>query len=66
MFLESLTFKDFRNLGGRVQLAWPVAVLVGANNTGKSNVVDALRMILTPQSGYRERLSGLRGVVRAV
>jgi putative ATP-dependent endonuclease of OLD family len=56
MFLESLTFKDFRNLGGRVQLAWPVAVLVGANNTGKSNVVDALRMILTPQSGYRERL----------
>ena len=56
MYLDALTFTDFRNLGGRVQLAWPVAVLVGANNTGKSNVVDALRMVLTPQSGYRERL----------
>ena len=56
MFLDSLTFRDFRNLGGRVRLAGPVAVLVGANNTGKSNVVDALRMVLTPQSGYRERL----------
>jgi putative ATP-dependent endonuclease of the OLD family len=56
MYLDSLTFRDFRNLGGRVQVAWPVAVLVGANNTGKSNVVDALRMVLTPQSGYRERL----------
>jgi putative ATP-dependent endonuclease of the OLD family len=56
MYLDTLTFRDFRNLGGRVQLAWPVAVLVGANNTGKSNVVDTLRMVLTPQSGYRERL----------
>lgn len=56
MYVDSLTFKDFRNLGGRVQLAWPVAVLVGANNTGKSNIVDALRMVLTPQAGYRERL----------
>jgi putative ATP-dependent endonuclease of OLD family len=56
MYLDAVTFKNFRNLDGRVPIAKPVAVLVGANNTGKSNVIDGLRMALTPQSSYRERL----------
>jgi putative ATP-dependent endonuclease of OLD family len=56
MYLDTVTLTDFRNLAGNVQLSWPVSVLVGANNAGKSNLVDALRIALTPQAGYRDRL----------
>lgn len=57
MYVDRVSFTDFRNLSGEVALAWPLSVIVGPNNAGKSNVIDALRLILTPQSDYRERLA---------
>lgn len=57
MFLDTVKLTDFRNVRGVVEFSQPVAVLVGANNSGKSNVVDALRIALTPQEGFRGRLA---------
>lgn len=52
MHLERLEFDGFRNLTDPISLAHPVSILVGPNNVGKSNVIDALRMVLTPLSGW--------------
>lgn len=52
MRLSSIECSGFRNLREPIELAHPLAVLVGANNTGKSNVIDALRMVLTPLTGW--------------
>lgn len=52
MHLARVEFDGFRNLHGAVDLAHPLAVLVGANNTGKSSVIDALRMLLVPLVGW--------------
>lgn len=52
MHLSRIEFDGFRNLTDTVAMSHPLAVLVGANNTGKSNVVDALRMTLLPLAGW--------------
>jgi putative ATP-dependent endonuclease of the OLD family len=52
MHLSQIEFAGFRNLDETVSLAHPLAVLVGANNVGKSNVIDALRMTLMPLTGW--------------
>jgi putative ATP-dependent endonuclease of the OLD family len=58
VFIDRIAFENFRNLSGTVALSWPLTVIVGPNNAGKSNVIDGLRMTLTPQSGgFRERLT---------
>jgi AAA15 family ATPase/GTPase len=46
--VSSIECSGFRNLHETIEIAHPLAVLVGPNNAGKSNVVDALRMVLTP------------------
>ena len=55
MFISSLKASGYRNLDGTVGLCRPLAVLVGANNAGKSNVIDALRTVLEPEAGARRR-----------
>ncbi len=45
----------FRNLEGYVPLCEPLAVLLGENNAGKSSVIDALRILFTPEAGPRGR-----------
>lgn len=52
MHLSRVEFEGFRNLSDTVELAHPLAVLVGSNNAGKSNVIDALRMTLQPLTGW--------------
>lgn len=52
MRLSSIECSVFRNLHETIEIAHPLAVLVGPNNAGKSNVVDALRMVLTPLTGW--------------
>lgn len=47
--------KGYRNLDTTVELCCPLAVLVGENNAGKSNVIDALRTVLEPEAGPRHR-----------
>jgi putative ATP-dependent endonuclease of OLD family len=50
MRITSLSAKGYRNLDGIYVLPAPLAVLVGENNAGKSNVIDALRIVLEPES----------------
>jgi putative ATP-dependent endonuclease of the OLD family len=45
----------YRNLNTTVGLCKPLAVIVGENNAGKSNVIDALRTVLEPEVGPRAR-----------
>lgn len=50
MKLTALKASGYRNLDGVYVLPAPLAVLVGENNAGKSNVIDALRIVLEPES----------------
>lgn len=56
MFITALKANGYRNLHTTVGLCAPLAVLVGENNAGKSNVIDALRTVLEPEIGPRGRL----------
>lgn len=46
MYVSGLKATGYRNLDTTVELCEPLAVLVGENNAGKSNVIDALRTVL--------------------
>src|SRR5258708_13412471 len=55
MFLEALSLKKFRSFEDeRICFEKDLTILVGENNGGKSNAIDALRLITTPLSGRRE------------
>ncbi len=47
--------RGFRNLDGRNPLSASLAVLVGENNAGKSNLIDACRVLFEPEAGPRAR-----------
>jgi putative ATP-dependent endonuclease of OLD family len=53
--VTALRAAGFRNLSTTIELCHPLAVLVGENNAGKSNVIDALRAVLEPEAGPRAR-----------
>jgi putative ATP-dependent endonuclease of the OLD family len=53
--VKALHAKGYRNLDTTVGLCSPLAVLVGENNAGKSNVIDGLRTVLEPEAGPRHR-----------
>jgi putative ATP-dependent endonuclease of OLD family len=53
--VTALRTANFRNLNTTIELCHPLAVLVGENNAGKSNVIDALRAVLEPEAGPRAR-----------
>lgn len=55
MRISALRASGYRNLDGRIGLCDPVAIVVGENNAGKSNVIDALRSVLEPETGPRGR-----------
>jgi putative ATP-dependent endonuclease of OLD family len=55
MRIEALRAVGYRNLDTTVGLCAPLAVLVGENNAGKSNVIDALRTVLEPEAGPHGR-----------
>ncbi len=55
MFLKSINLKDFRSFdNGEIEFQKDLTVLVGENNGGKSNVIDALRLLTLPLGGRRE------------
>jgi len=53
MRLARLIANGFRNLAGQVAFSGPLTLLAGENNTGKSNIIDALRLIAQPHAGAR-------------
>ena len=56
MHLDSLRLERFRSCPSvTIQLRPDLTVLVGENNGGKSNIIDALRLLTLPLNGRRER-----------
>jgi putative ATP-dependent endonuclease of OLD family len=55
MFLETLRLNNFRSFDEeRICFSKNLTLLIGENNGGKSNAIDALRLITSPLSGRRE------------
>ena len=55
MQLIKVTTSKFRNLDCEVNLPYPLAIVLGENNAGKSNLIDAIRILLAPRAGPRFR-----------
>ncbi len=56
MWLREVTIEKFRSCcDATVRLRPSLTVLVGENNAGKSNVIEALRLAISPLSGRRVR-----------
>jgi putative ATP-dependent endonuclease of OLD family len=55
MYLEKLTLKNFRSFAQlEVPLCKDLTLFVGENNGGKSNAIDAIRLLTVPLGGRRE------------
>lgn len=55
MYLKTLTVSSFRSIEQlEIPLCNGLTILVGENNGGKSNVIDAIRLLTMPLSGRRE------------
>lgn len=55
MKITALTASGFRNLDGRIPLNGPLSVVVGENNVGKSNLIEALRILFRSEEGLRSQ-----------
>ena len=56
MVLSSITIRNFRSCyETTIPFRRDVTVLVGENNSGKTNVIDALRLVLAPLGARRTR-----------
>ncbi|ROO63104.1 putative ATP-dependent endonuclease of OLD family [Micromonospora sp. Llam0] len=56
MYLAGLRLTNFRSCRDvEIKLQPGLTLLVGDNNSGKSNVIDAIRLLTTPLSGRRVR-----------
>lgn len=55
MYLSQLELNNFRSFSNeQISFEPGLTVLVGENNGGKSNIIDAIRLLSTPLSGRRE------------
>ena len=55
MYLDKLTLKNFRSFEqAEIPLCKDLTLLVGENNGGKSNAIDAIRLLTAPLGGRRE------------
>lgn len=55
MYLKKLTLSNFRSFERTdIPLHKDLTILVGENSGGKSNAIDAIRLLTTPLSGRRE------------
>jgi len=55
MYLKAIELNNFRSFEKtRIPLCEDLTVLVGENNGGKSNAIDAIRLLTLPLSGRRE------------
>ena len=55
MHLSQLDLNNFRSFSNeQISFEPGLTVLVGGNNGGKSNIIDAIRLLSTPLSGRRE------------
>jgi recombinational DNA repair ATPase RecF len=55
MFLKRVKLANFRSFDdAHLELQRDLTVLVGENNGGKSNAIDAIRLLTLPLGGRRE------------
>lgn len=55
MYLKNVVLRNFRSFDdGEVELQKDLTVFVGENNGGKSNAIDAIRLLTQPLGGRRE------------
>lgn len=55
MYLKNLSLSNFRSFGkSEIPLCKDLTILVGENNGGKSNAIDAIRLLTAPLGGRRE------------
>jgi putative ATP-dependent endonuclease of OLD family len=55
VFLKKIGLKNFRSFdAGEVELQRDLTVFVGENNGGKSNAIDAIRLVTRSLGGRRE------------
>lgn len=55
MYLDKLTLNNFRSFAeSEIPLSKDLTLFVGENNGGKSNAIDAIRLLTTPLGGRRE------------
>lgn len=55
MYLKKLTLSNFRSFEQTdIPLCSDLTILVGENNGGKSNAIDAIRLLTTPLGGRRD------------
>jgi putative ATP-dependent endonuclease of OLD family len=55
MYLETVRLQNFRSFENeQICFSDDLTILVGENNGGKSNAIDAIRLLTTPLSGRRE------------
>lgn len=55
MYLDKLTLNNFRSFAqSEIPLCRDLTLLVGENNGGKSNAIDAIRLLTAPLGGRRE------------
>ncbi len=55
MYLSELSIENFRSFDkATIPFSRDLTILVGENNAGKSNAIDALRLLINPLSGRRE------------
>lgn len=65
MYLESLHTKGFRSCNDtNIVFQKNLTVLLGENNSGKSNLVDAIRLLTSPLNGRRDRYAELDDLTR--
>src|SRR5690242_12022314 len=56
MYLSSLTLRHFRSCyDTTIKLQPGLTLIVGENNSGKSNIIDAIRLATSPLSNRRTR-----------
>jgi recombinational DNA repair ATPase RecF len=55
MYLKTLTLSNFRSFGqSEILLCKDLTMLVGENNGGRSNAIDAIKLLTAPLGGRRE------------
>jgi putative ATP-dependent endonuclease of OLD family len=65
MYLSHLNIKNFRSCAEtKVRLRPSLTLIVGENNAGKSNLIDAMRLSTRPLSGRRSRYFELDDIHR--
>ncbi len=55
MYLKTIGLRNFRSFdAGEIEIQKDLTVFVGENNGGKSNAIDAIRLVTQPLGGRRE------------